>query len=104
MGPITYEGYEDYIMDITVDQLKPQRLISWRWHPGTGDRRRDLAKEPATLVTFELEDVQGGTLLRVVESGFDALPPDRWEEAYRGNEGGWEEQLRNIEQHLEPNA
>ncbi len=100
-GPITSEGYEDLVMEMTVERMQPERLISWRWHPGSADRSYDYSREPETVVTFELQDAEGGTLLRVTETGFDALPPERWEEAYRGNEAGWAEQLTNIEKHLE---
>jgi uncharacterized protein YndB with AHSA1/START domain len=74
--------------------------FSWRWHPHAVDPGRDYSKEPTTLVEFTLRDVEGGTLLRVVESGFGRIPPERRGEAYRGNEGGWTQQLRAIEHHL----
>jgi hypothetical protein len=41
-----------------------------------------------------------GTLLTVTESGFQKLPPERRAEAFRMNEGGWAEQLQNIERHV----
>ena len=49
---------------------------------------------------FELKEVERGTLLSVVESGFDRLPPLRRLEAFRMNSGGWNEQIRNIERHV----
>ena len=39
--------------------------------------------EPTTLIVFTLEEVEGGTLLTVVESGFDAIPEPR-KKATRG--------------------
>jgi hypothetical protein len=53
-----------------------------------------------TLVEFRLEEVDGGTLLKVVESGFDRLPPDRRDEAFRMNDGGWTHQMLSIERHV----
>ena len=50
---------------------------------------------------FPLDDVPEGTLLKVVETGFDALPPARRAEAYRGNEGGWTGQMEAIQKHME---
>lgn len=38
-----------------------------------------------------------GTLLLVTESGFAKLPAGRRLEAFRMNDGGWTEQLKNIE-------
>jgi hypothetical protein len=53
------------------------------------------------LVEFELKDVDGGTLLRVVESGFDNLPPSRIQDAFRMNSAGWDEQVVKIQKHVE---
>ena len=36
----------------------------------------------------------------MVESGFDRLPAARRAEAFRMNEGGWTEQMKNIERHV----
>jgi hypothetical protein len=60
----------------------------------------DYSAEPTTLVTFELKDVDGGTLLTVVESGFDNIPPQRRLGAFRMNSDGWEEQMKRIEHHV----
>jgi len=49
---------------------------------------------------FELEDAEGGTLLKVVESGFDQVPAARRSEAFRMNSGGWDAQMKNIEKHV----
>jgi hypothetical protein len=40
-------------------------------------------------------------LLTVTESSFQKLPPKRRAEAFRMNEGGWAEQLKNIARHVE---
>ena len=60
----------------------------------------DYSAEPTTLVEFRLEEVAGGTRLTVVESGFDRIPASRRDEAFRMNEGGWEEQMKNVEQYV----
>jgi len=41
-----------------------------------------------------------GTLLLLTESGFDKIPTDRRAEAFRMNDGGWTEQMKNIEKHV----
>lgn len=99
-GRITYPGYEHLVFEVTVERMEPERLLSWRWHPAPVDPAVDYSKEPTTLVTFSLEDVPGGTRLTVVESGFDRIPLARRAEAFRMNEGGWEEQLRNVARHV----
>ncbi|WP_168793840.1 SRPBCC family protein [Paraburkholderia aromaticivorans] len=99
-GNITYPGYEYLVMDVHVERVEPEHHLSWRWHPAAVDVTVDYSPEPTTLVVFELTEVESGTLLRVVESGFDQLPAGRREEAFRMNSGGWEEQMTNIEQHV----
>ena len=49
---------------------------------------------------FELADAPGGTLLKLVESGFDAIPAARRAEAFRMNSGGWDAQMQNIARHV----
>ena len=99
-GHITYPGYEHVVFDVLIVKVEPERFLSFRWHPYAVDPSVDYSKEPTTLVEFELKEVEGGTLLRVVESGFDNIPPSRRLEAFRMNSGGWTEQMKNIEKHV----
>jgi uncharacterized protein YndB with AHSA1/START domain len=99
-GQITHKGYEHLTLELTVDRVEPERLLSWRWHPNAIDPAADYSAEPTTLVVFELEEVDGGTLLTVVESGFDRLPAARREQAYSGNDGGWTMQMEFIARHV----
>jgi uncharacterized protein YndB with AHSA1/START domain len=99
-GHITYPGYEHVIFDMLVERLEPQRLLSFRWHPYAVDPSVDYSNEPTTLVEFRLREVEGGTLLNVVESGFDHIPQARRLEAFRMNSGGWDEQMKNIARHV----
>jgi uncharacterized protein YndB with AHSA1/START domain len=103
-GKVLHKGYEHVRFEITVERMEPERLISWRGHPHAIDPQSDYSAEPTTLVVFELSDTSEGTLLTVVESGFDALPLDRRAEAFRGNEGGWEHQMKAIEQYVSQTA
>ena len=98
-GPITIAGYEHVLFDVIVERIEPEKLLSYRWHPYSVDPAVDYAKEQRTLVTFTLQDAGAGTLLTVVESGFDDVPPGRRLEAFRMNSAGWEAQLRNIQRH-----
>jgi len=95
-GPVKMKGYEHLTLDMTIDRVEPERLFSWRWHPSATDPSADYSAEPTTLVTFELEEVPDGTMLTVVESGFDRIPAARRADAYRGNEGGWTYQMDAI--------
>ena len=97
-GPVTHPGYEHLMMDITIGEVQPDRLFSWRWHPG-GDSHIDPS-EPMTTVVFELEEVPEGTRLTVTESGFDRVPPSRRGKAYRENNEGWDGQIENLRKHV----
>lgn len=99
-GPIAYPGYEHLTMEVVVERMEPEQRFSFRWHPYAVEPGIDYSAEPTTLVEFTLEEAEGGTLLTVVESGFDQIPAARRDEAYRMNSGGWEEQMRNIDTHL----
>ena len=99
-GHLTYPGYEHLVWDVVIERIEPQRLLSFRWHPYAVDPAVDYSREPTTLVVFELEDVGEGTLLRLVESGFDGIPPSRRLEAFRMNNGGWDQQMKNVETYV----
>jgi uncharacterized protein YndB with AHSA1/START domain len=99
-GQITYPGYEHIVMDVLIERMVTERLLSWRWHPAAIDPAVDYSQEPTTLVVFELEEGDGGVLLSVVESGFDRVPPARRAAAFRMNSSGWDEQMKNIEKHV----
>ena len=93
-GPFTIPGHEHFTFDVIIDEVVPERRFSWRWHPNAVDPAVNLTTEPRTLVAFILEDTpEGGTLLRVVESGFDALSSARRAAALLGNSRGWATQL-----------
>ena len=98
-GPITIAGYEHVVFDVVIERIQPEQLLSYRWHPYAVDSAVDYSKEQRTLVTFTLKDAGEGTLLTVVESGFDNVPPGRRLEAFRMNSRGWEGQMRNIQRH-----
>jgi uncharacterized protein YndB with AHSA1/START domain len=100
-GKITHPGYEHVRWEAVVQAMEPERLFSFTWHPYAIEPDQDYSGEPPTLVEFTLQSIAGGTLLRVVESGFDKIPAERRREAFRMNESGWSEQVRIITQHVE---
>jgi uncharacterized protein YndB with AHSA1/START domain len=99
-GQITHPGYEHLRMEVVVQKMEPEKLFSYTWHPFAIDSKKDYSQETPTLVEFRLEKTAGGTLLVVTESGFDKIPSDRRDEAFRMNEGGWAQQIKNIESHV----
>lgn len=99
-GQITHPGYEHVTMEVTVERMEDQQVFSFRWHPYAIDPKVDYSREPTTLVEFRLEEVADGTLLTVVESGFDRIPAARRAEAFRMNTDGWGAQLENVQRHV----
>ena len=99
-GQITITGYEHLKWEAVVEKMEPERLFSFTWHPYAIDPQKDYSQEPSTLVEFRLEPKGGGTLLTLTESGFSKLPAERRDEAFRMNDGGWTEQMKNIESHV----
>ena len=85
---------------IHVVEMTPEESFSWRWHPAPNPAGEDLSGEPMTLVEFHLEDVEGGTLVTVTETGFDQLLPHRQAQVFGQNERGWQAQMVSLEQYL----
>jgi len=81
--------HEGKAFEIVVEQVEPERLFSFRWHPHAIDQGMDYSNEPMTLVEFVLEPTAEGLLLTVTESGFDLIPLARRAQAFEANNGGW---------------
>jgi len=95
------EQYKGMLFDLTVDRIDPMRHFSFRWHPGAVDPAIDYAKEPMTLVEFELEEIPQGTRVTVTESGFDTVPLSRRAQAFDGNKEGWRIMMGVLGKHLD---
>jgi uncharacterized protein YndB with AHSA1/START domain len=100
LGKITYPGFEHLTMEVMIERVEPERLLSWRWHPAAIDPKVDYSREPTTLVVFELKDVEGGTMLSVTESGLDKIPLARRADVFRMNSSGWDQQMENVRKHV----
>ncbi|MBL8775498.1 MAG: SRPBCC domain-containing protein [Acidimicrobiales bacterium] len=79
---------EAQIPQVTVVDAVADRLFSFRWTHPEGE---DAAEGNSLLVTFELAPSDGGTLLRMTESGFREMG---WEvavleETYNDHVAGW---------------
>ena len=103
-GRITYPGYEHLTVEWRVERIQPEEYFAYRWHPNAVDPAADYSGEPTTLVEFRLEESGGGTLLTITESGFDRLPESRRAQAFRSNDGGWTQQIKNVADHVAERA
>lgn len=99
-GQITWPGYEHVTWRAVVQDMEPEQYFAFTWHPYSVDPAVDYSKETPTLVEFRLEPTAGGTLLLLTESGFNDIPDARRTEAFVRNEGGWSQQMKNIEEYV----
>jgi uncharacterized protein YndB with AHSA1/START domain len=99
-GRITHPGYEHVTLEMRIERIEPERYFSYRWHPNAIDPKVDYSAEPTTLVEFILEDMEGGTAVTIVESGFDRIPLARRAEAFRLNEQGWAGEIKNLAKYV----
>jgi uncharacterized protein YndB with AHSA1/START domain len=100
-GIMTEAGYEGEPFIAWVERIEPERHFSLRWHPYSIEKGSDYSNEPTTLVTFELEERGGETVLTIVESGFDALPASRRAKAFESNSEGWAIQSERVARYVE---
>lgn len=100
-GKFSNSKYAHLTLQMTVVDIEPETLFSYRWHPGAMDPTVDYSQEPTTLIEFHLAETDGGTKLTVIESGFDQIPEWRRAEAFKMNSGGWTSQVENIRKYVE---
>ena len=86
--------------EIRVESVEPESRLAFRWHPYPLEEGADFDSAPSTLVEFSLKDHPEGTLLTIVESGFDGIPLGKRAEAFASNEEGWAIQATLIARYL----
>ena len=100
-GSLGWEDFGDYAFVVTavVDEF----LFEFRWAKDPGV---EVLRDNATSVRFVLMDAPNGTILTLVESGFDALPGDETtrRELLHGNGEGWNLELDELVRVLESSA
>lgn len=70
-GTMTF-GPDD-VIPLRIERIDEPRLISYRWSndDALGHRPSQLDERTSTVFTFTLDEIEDGTLLTVVETGFD---------------------------------
>ena len=74
-----------------IVEMDPPRRFVFEWGIESGGR--------ATSCAFDLIAQDGGTLLRLTQSGFG--DGDDWDRHYDDNSGGWDIELLNLKRWLE---
>jgi uncharacterized protein YndB with AHSA1/START domain len=100
-GHVTHPGYEHLKWEVFVKVIDPPTRLSFTWHPYAIDPKKDYSMEAPTLVEFALRPNGCGVKLTISESGFEKIPADRRDEAFRMNSQGWDQQLKNISAYLQ---
>jgi uncharacterized protein YndB with AHSA1/START domain len=93
------KAYEGMACDVRVERLDPPRHLSFRWLPGESPDTSGDA--PTTLVAFDIQATQAGTLLTITETGFDQIPLEQRAKVFADNDGGWAIQCRLIAQYVD---
>lgn len=83
-----------------VERLEPPTFFSYRWARQPGEYP---VEGNSTLVEFTLTAADAGTVLRVVETGFDSLKVSAQEKdtAVTQNIQGWRNELAELKQYAE---
>jgi len=86
----------DSTTDAIIEAVERPTRFSFRW-----EALKDTPVEhTSTLVEFNLETVEEGTRLTLVESGFSTLPDDAYEHRFAENSSGWKAELRDLTSYL----
>jgi uncharacterized protein YndB with AHSA1/START domain len=103
-GRILHPGYEHIVWEGLIQKMEPERLFSFTWpqiqHHDKERYSPDYSNAPRTLVEFRLGPAATGTMLTLIESGFENVPAAWRADAQRGNDGGWTQQMKNIENYV----
>lgn len=80
-----------------IEREAPEKF-TFRWHPGEaeGCTWDKYPESEATTVKFVLTEIEGGSHLLIVESGFENIPEARRTSALESNRGGWTQVMQMI--------
>ena len=83
----------------------PYSYVAYRWIPGSIHVPQgfigDVLTRPNTLCEFHLDEVDAGTRVRLVESGFASLPEEFYAKSIEDNNGGWEVMIYRLKTFIE---
>lgn len=95
-GTFGWTEYGDF--PVRIDVLEPVERFAFTW----GAPKEEIREDNSTTATFTLEEEGGGTVLTVVESGFDTLKDDAVARraAMEDNAQGWTSELDELAAHV----
>lgn len=81
---------------VVVEHIDRPKTLVYRWARESGV---DPVRGNSTVVRFDLTEIDGGTRLNLLETGFDELPEP--ESAVSDNNGGWTAELAELVEFVE---
>lgn len=86
----------------TVERVEPPDVFAFRWVTPEPDRAPGASEGYFTLVEFQLHTEGEGTLLRLVESGFESVDgtEEQNTELAARHEGGWGSFLESLTEYV----
>lgn len=99
-GKMTYPGHEGVPWTSVTEAMDPPHRFAFRW-PDLAEGESVSPDTHWLTVSFTLEPTDGGTLVTLTETGFDAVPEERRVSLLRDNAQGWEIQSANLKRHVE---
>jgi len=101
--PVIDEGkYGKFRLAIIASE--PPTYFALRWVSGTAFVPEGFTdnplEHPNTLVEFRLAEVEGGTEVCVLETGFASLPESYAAQNFEDNTDGWEDQLNELAKYV----
>lgn len=98
-GKWTIDGKETTERFCIIEAVEPEHRLSFLWVPYEVPPGEDPDQHLTTRVEFLLEELPNGTRLKVSETGFAKLPPDKQYKRDQ-NETGWTRLLEGIDRYL----
>ena len=102
LGTLTWDDHGS--IPIRIEAVEAPRLISYRWSndDALGTFPENLDEAHSTVFTFTLEPIDEGTLLTVVETGFENTSDAAAN--LEDHRGGWDAELDKLVALLEGGA
>ena len=83
-----------------IERLEPPHVFAYRWQAHSVPDDAPLTAANSTVVTFTLTEVDNGTQLSVVETGFAGLETAVREQNFQDNVSGWRTELQELVDYL----
>ncbi len=100
VGGVISFGYGEKVYPARVEEVQPEERYVFSWRPFQTEEGADDVPDLTTRVEFLLEDHPEGTLLKLRETGFAALPEALAARSLHLNESGWDTELQHLRSYV----